>query len=97
MMNEKIADLREAARQLADDEVAHLERVHNRTYLIGEWSLVFSEKFAELIVRMCADYADMAQDADCAYPGDYVAEAMGYGVEEGITEWRNRVNNGVKE
>lgn len=46
------------------------------------------EKFAELIVRMCADYADMAYDARCDYPGDYVAEAMGYGEAEGITEWR---------
>lgn len=49
------------------------------------------EKFAELIVRMCADYADMAQDADCEYAGDYVAEAMGYGEEEGITTWRAKV------
>lgn len=48
------------------------------------------KKFAELIVKMCADYADMAQDAGCEYAGDYVAEAMGYGVEEGITEWRNK-------
>ena len=46
------------------------------------------EKFAELIVRMCADAADMAQDADCEYVGDYVAEYMGYGQPEGVTEWR---------
>lgn len=46
------------------------------------------EKFAELIVRMCADYADMAQDAGCEYVGDAVAEYMGYGAEQGITEWR---------
>jgi hypothetical protein len=49
------------------------------------------EKFAELIVRMCADYADMAQDADCEYAGDYIAEAMGYGEKEGITTWRAKV------
>ena len=49
------------------------------------------EKFAELIVRMCADYADMAQDAGCEYAGDYVAEAMGFGEEEGVTVWRNGV------
>lgn len=55
----------------------------------GEETTYFSqEKFAELIVRMCADYADMAYDARCDYPGDYVAEAMGYGEAEGITEWR---------
>jgi hypothetical protein len=46
------------------------------------------EKFADSIVRMCADYADMAYDARCKYVGDYVAEAMGYGEEQGITTWR---------
>jgi hypothetical protein len=46
------------------------------------------EKFAELIVRECANAADMAQDAGCEYAGDYVAEYMGYGQEEGVTEWR---------
>jgi hypothetical protein len=30
----------------------------------------------------------MAQDANCEYAGDYVAEYMGYGQEEGVTEWR---------
>ena len=44
--------------------------------------------FAELIVRECANAADMAQDAGCEYAGDYVAEYMGYGQEEGVTEWR---------
>ena len=44
--------------------------------------------FAELIVRECADAADMAQDAGCEYAGDYVAEYMGYGQEHGVTEWR---------
>lgn len=55
----------------------------------GEGYTYFSqEKFAELIVKMCADYADMAYDARCDYPGDYVAEAMGYGEEEGVATWR---------
>ena len=45
------------------------------------------EKFAELIVRMCADAADMYEGkSDCV--GDCVAEYMGYGAEEGVTEWR---------
>ena len=45
------------------------------------------EKFAELIVRMCADAADMYEGkSDCV--GDCVAEYMGYGEAEGITEWR---------
>jgi hypothetical protein len=45
------------------------------------------KKFAELIVRMCADAADMYEGkSDCV--GDCVAEYMGYGQEEGVTEWR---------
>ena len=46
------------------------------------------EKFAELLVRMCADAADMYQEAGCEYVGDAVAEYMGYGTEEGVVEWR---------
>jgi hypothetical protein len=49
---------------------------------------VFEKKFAELIVRECADAADMSQDAGCEYAGDYVAEYMGYGQEHGVAEWR---------
>ena len=44
--------------------------------------------FTESIVRACADAADMGQDAGCEYAGDYVAEYMGYGQPEGVTEWR---------
>jgi len=46
------------------------------------------EKFAELIVKACANAADMAQDARCEYAGDYVAEYMGFGQEHGVTKWR---------
>jgi hypothetical protein len=49
-----------------------------------EWQKIF----AELIVKECADAADMAQDAGCEYAGDYVAEYMGFGQEHGVTEWR---------
>jgi len=48
------------------------------------------KKFAELIVRMCADAADMAQDAGCKYAGDYVAEQMGYGEDHGVAKWRSQ-------
>jgi hypothetical protein len=54
----------------------------------GEIEEFDKELFAELLVKMCADAADMAYDARCKYVGDYVAEAMGYGEEEGITAWR---------
>jgi len=46
------------------------------------------EKFAELIVKMCADAADMAYDADLDCPGDYVVEQMGFGTEHGASNWR---------
>lgn len=42
----------------------------------------------EQTVRACADAADMAYDAHCDYPGDYVVEQMGYGKEEGVVAWR---------
>ena len=45
--------------------------------------------FAELIVRMCADAADM-YEGNGYYVGDCVAEYMGYGQEEGVTEWRSK-------
>lgn len=48
------------------------------------------EKFAELLVRECANAADMAQDAGCIYAGDYVAEYMGFGEAEGVAEWRSK-------
>jgi len=47
------------------------------------------QKFAELIVKACADAADMAYDARCRDVGDYVGEQLGYGEEHGITAWRH--------
>ena len=58
---------------------------NNRTCLTTVFSAL---KFAELIVRSCADAADMAYDARCDSVGDYVGEYMGYGQEHGITNWR---------
>lgn len=46
------------------------------------------EKFAELIVKECANAADMAYEGRCKYPGDYVGEQLGYGTEHGIAAWR---------
>jgi hypothetical protein len=54
----------------------------------GEIEEFDKELFAELIVKMCADAADMAYDARCEYVGDYVGEYMGYGEEQSITTWR---------
>ena len=76
-MNQRIKELSKQAAQAV-----------NPGFRGSDWQREYEKKFAELIVKMCADYADMAQDAGCEYSGDYVAEAMGYGTEEGITEWR---------
>ena len=73
-MNKLIAKLYEQAIVIED----------GGDYVCGELDPV---KFAELIVRMCADAADMYEGkSDCV--GDCVAEYMGYGEAEGITEWR---------
>ena len=53
-----------------------------------EFDARVEQAFAELIVKKCADYADMAYNARCKYPGDYVAEAMECGTEQGVTAWR---------
>lgn len=78
-MNSRMKDLAYKAVLLANEVF---------DYKGKEYSEIVQEKFAELIVRECADAADMAQDAGCEYAGDYVAEYMGYGQEEGVTEWR---------
>jgi len=68
---------------------------HNHGYERGEpidrviFSVDALEKFAELIVKACADAADMAYDARCRDVGDYVGEQLGYGEEHGITAWRH--------
>ena len=81
-MNLRIAEIEAQAWQLVDKE--------------WDWTnpdnpskaTLFKTKFAELIVRKCADAADMAYDARCKYPGDYVVESMGLGAEEGAVAWR---------
>lgn len=54
----------------------------------GGMTEVELSKFAKLIVKECANAADAAREAYCKYPGDYVVEQMGYGVEEGAANWR---------
>jgi hypothetical protein len=59
------------------------------TYSSLSWTQVEKIKavFAELIVKECADAADM-YEGQSDYVGDCVAEYMGYGQEEGVAEWR---------
>jgi hypothetical protein len=81
-MNERIFELAKQADFIQWDTLPSGARTPDHE------SVVKAKKFAELIVRMCADAADMAQDAGCEYAGDYVAEYMGFGQEHGVTEWR---------
>ena len=49
-MNTRIRELARQAERLVKDELAHLERVHNRLYSFTEGRKIYNEKFAELIV-----------------------------------------------
>jgi len=60
-MNERIRQLSEQAHRSTADELAHLQRVHNRTYDLNESAAIYNEKFAELIVRECAKIAEDTQ------------------------------------
>jgi hypothetical protein len=91
-MNERIEELAKQARAWA--ETAYKNQNEKFT---SHWdtpvgytpSQFFEQKFAELIVRACADAGDMAYDARCPYIGDYIGEQMGYGEEHGIANWRH--------
>ena len=54
-MNERIKELAEQAWRATSDEVAHLNRIHNRSYSQDEITDIFEIKFAELIIKECAD------------------------------------------
>jgi hypothetical protein len=65
-MNEQIRLLSEQAHRSTADELAHLQRVHNRTYDLNESAAIYNEKFAELIVRECAGVGYDASYYECA-------------------------------
>ena len=54
-MNPRIQELAHQAERLARDELAHLERVHNRLYSPTEGREIYNEKFAQLIIQECAN------------------------------------------
>ena len=79
-MNERIKELAEQAERLARDELAHLERVHNRLYSFTEGREIYNQKFAQLIVRECAAAItddDLAKDCDTFLMDSY-AKGMRY-------------------
>jgi hypothetical protein len=75
-MNERIQELAEQAWRATSDEVAHLNRMHNRAISHDEQMDVFEQKFAELIVRECADIATINQYQSYT-PGHYVLKHFG--------------------
>ena len=86
-MNERIRELAEQADEYAEQTVHYYQGQFDGLTWEGKIKQTRDTKFAELIVRMCADAADMYEGkSDCV--GDCVAEYMGYGQEEGVTEWR---------
>ena len=79
-MNERIKELAEQAERLAEDELAHLERVHNRLYSFTEGREIYNQKFAQLIVLECANVIaddDLAKDCDTFSMNSY-AKGMRY-------------------
>ena len=54
-MNNRIQELAEQAWRAASDEVAHLNRVHNRSYSQDEITDIFEIKFAELLIEECVE------------------------------------------
>ena len=61
-MNERIKQLAEQAHRSTADELAHLQRVHNRTYDLNESAAIYNEKFAELIVQECTNFLKDTMD-----------------------------------
>jgi hypothetical protein len=61
-MNNRIEELAEQAWRATFDEVAHLNRIHNRSYSQDDITDIFEIKFAELIVRECIEIVDKVYD-----------------------------------
>jgi hypothetical protein len=75
-MNERIKELATRARRLGNDDVSHLERVHNRTYTLDEVNDIHYEKFAKLIVAECAGIYDMIDNGNLHMGTDDYLEAL---------------------
>jgi hypothetical protein len=78
-MNERIRLLSEQAHRSTADELAHLQRVHNRTYDLNESAAIYNEKFAELIVAECAMFVVTELEGKV---GSRIADATANRLEE---------------
>lgn len=89
-MNERIRELKEQAFNfVAEQNMTKKEYFWENIRHDRSLQDRVDEKFAELIVKACADAADMAHAAHCKYPGDYVVEQMGFGLVEGVSAFRS--------
>jgi hypothetical protein len=86
-MKERIQELARVAEQLADDELAHLERVHNRLYSFTEGREIYNKKFAELIVKEVCGLMEQAEDDayHCFEPSEQPTEYI-----EWLQDWQER-------
>ena len=69
-MNERLQEIAEKAWRATSDEVAHLNRMHNRAISHDEQMDVFEQKFAELIVRECAKIGELKEQGYGDYDPD---------------------------
>ena len=79
-MNERIRELSEQAHHSTTNELAHLQRVHNRTYDLNESAAIYNEKFAELIVKECVHKVRNRGGMCGALASNWIEEHF-YGVE----------------
>lgn len=85
-MNTKLSNMWEQATKMANNMVpANLGKDYSAAFEQAQ-----RKNFAKLIVAACANAADMAQEADCRYAGDYVVESMDLGIDEGAADWRDK-------
>lgn len=82
-MNERILELARQARYDSKNEKLYLERVHNREITLDEYQEIYDKKFAELIVRECADLFEVEWGEEKLTGNDvgYVVRKH-FGVEE---------------
>lgn len=87
-MNNRIKALYQQASEQARKQACEKNKT-SQPQLNTIWN-EFVPLFAELIIKECADAADMAHEADCIYPGDYIVEHMECHGDLGAAVWRSK-------
>jgi hypothetical protein len=90
-MNEQIRLLSEQAHRSTADELAHLQRVHNRTYDLNESAAIYNEKFALLIVRECISIVD--EQKECLHEEQQYWHDRDYGYALAVDD----ASKGIKQ